>query len=77
MTSSAAGSSVAMGEEVVAINTIGQTVISVTTRNVAGEEKDWPGEQFIVSLPLQEAGARLLPCTSRQGEGRGKAAEVS
>ena len=57
----AAGSAVEMGEEVVAINTIADTVISVTTRNAAGEESDWPGEQFIVSLPLQEAALAFYP----------------
>jgi protoporphyrinogen oxidase len=57
----AAGSQVQMGETVVAINTIGDTVISVTTSNGAGEEKDWAGEQFIVSLPLQEAALAFSP----------------
>lgn len=57
----AAGSEVHMGEEVVAINTIGDSVISVTTRNAAGEETDRAGEQFIVSLPLQEAALAFYP----------------
>jgi protoporphyrinogen oxidase len=57
----AAGSQVQMGETVVAINTIGDSVISVTTRDAAGEENDWAGEQFIVSLPLQEAVLAFSP----------------
>jgi protoporphyrinogen oxidase len=50
----AAGSQVVMGERVVAINTVGDRVISVTTHNPAGAETDWTGEDFIVSMPLQQ-----------------------
>jgi protoporphyrinogen oxidase len=50
----AAGSSVEMGQEVVRINTAGDRVSSVTTRDVAGRETDWRGSDFIVSMPLKE-----------------------
>jgi protoporphyrinogen oxidase len=57
----AAGGSVAMGEQVVAINTIGDSVISVTTRDQDGVEQDWTGAQFVVSMPLQECALAFNP----------------
>ncbi len=50
----AAGSRVVMGEDVTAINTNGERVVSVTTRSAAGVVSEWEGEDFIVSMPLQE-----------------------
>jgi protoporphyrinogen oxidase len=57
----AAGSEIHMGEEVVAIRTSGNAVTSMTTRNGAGEEMERAGQQFIVSLPLQEAALAFQP----------------
>lgn len=57
----AAGSTVAMGEEVTAINTVGDRVISVTTKSTTGTETDWPAEDFIVSMPLAQTVMAFQP----------------
>jgi protoporphyrinogen oxidase len=57
----AAGSKVVMSEEVVSINTVTDRVISVTTRNASGQETDWPGDDFIVSMPLQQTALAFNP----------------
>lgn len=57
----AAGSEIRMGETVTAINRIGQTVISVITRDAEGKEHDYAGSKFIVSMPLKEAVEAIQP----------------
>jgi len=57
----AAGSRVVMGEEAVAIRTSGDRVVSVTTRGASGAETTWEGDDFIVSMPLQETVLAFTP----------------
>ncbi len=57
----AANGRVQMGEEVVSINTIGEEVISVSTRDITGEERYYRGEEFIVSMPLRDCALAFRP----------------
>lgn len=57
----AAGSTVEMGQQVLSINTVGDRVMSVTTRHANGRESDWSADQFIVSMPLQECALAFNP----------------
>jgi protoporphyrinogen oxidase len=56
-----AGGSLRMGEEVVRINTLDDKVTSVVTRDAAGAEAEYPGTQFIASLPLRECAQAFSP----------------
>ncbi len=55
------GGEVAMGEDAVRIERNGATVTSVITRDASGREKEWPGHNFIVSMPLQECVLAIHP----------------
>jgi protoporphyrinogen oxidase len=57
----AAGGRVQMGEEVLAIQRVGSTVVSVTCRDSSGEHKEYPGTQFIVSMPLRDCVLAFQP----------------
>jgi protoporphyrinogen oxidase len=57
----AASGRIKMGEEVTAINTIANEVVSVTTRDRAGKEAEYRGTQFIVSMPLRECALAFQP----------------
>jgi protoporphyrinogen oxidase len=61
-----AGGTVKMGEEVVAINRAGNQIVSVTTRNAKGEETEWTGQQFIVSMPLRDCVKSFYPRVSKE-----------
>ena len=52
---------VEMGQEVVAIHTADDRVTSVTTRDAAGRCATWTGDEFIVSLPLQQCARVFAP----------------
>ena len=56
-----AGSDIVMGQEVVAINTVGERAVSVTTLSTDGEERDWSADEFIVSMPLQQTALAMQP----------------
>lgn len=69
----AAGGEVVMGEEVVAIETAADRAVAIVTRNAAGAETRWPGDHFIISIPLRETAMAIrppLPATARGAAGR-------
>jgi protoporphyrinogen oxidase len=55
------GSEVVMGQDVVKITRNGSKVISVTTRDDKGIEKEWIADQFIVSMPLRQCIHAITP----------------
>jgi protoporphyrinogen oxidase len=68
----AAGSQVQMGEEVCSINTVGDRVMSVTTRNAEGKETEWTGDEFIVSMPLQQTALSFEPPLPQEAQDAAK-----